>query len=102
MGGLWDIRTLAGGVLATLGRSRGGRSRILRALLPKSPMWSGFLAICELWVSAAANLLPAPADTRDHLFVGLQPEQINDTLRWIKQNNPATQHNSHPVPPQPR
>ncbi len=36
------------------------------------------------------------------LFAGVEPEQINDTLRWIKQNNPAAQHNPHPVRPQPR
>ena len=36
------------------------------------------------------------------LLVGVQPEQISDTLRWIKQNNPATQHNPHPALRQPR
>jgi hypothetical protein len=36
------------------------------------------------------------------LLVGVQPEQINDTPCWIKQNNPATQHNPHPALRQPR
>ena len=31
------------------------------------------------------------------LFVVIQPEQIYDTLRGIKQDNPATQYNPHPL-----
>ena len=64
-------------------------SRILRVLVAKKPDVVGLFGFCELYVIAAESLLRGPADTRDHLFVGIQPEKINNPLRRVEQNNPA-------------